>query len=73
MNRNRLDAYFSLAASTEDLSAGGGVNLPAQDQSSAPAQPEAAIFGLVALLGGCWTVHESRDEKKKAHPGKFAN
>jgi subtilase family serine protease len=74
MNRNRLDAYFSMAASTEDLAVGNGVtNLPAQDQSSAPAQPEAAIFGLVALLGGCWTVHESRDEKKKAYPGKFAN
>jgi hypothetical protein len=69
MSRNRVDAYFIMAAPTEDLSVSAGVtNLPAQERTNAPAQPEASILGLFALLGGCWTVHGSRDEKKRAHP-----
>jgi hypothetical protein len=66
----KLDVYFIEASLTDDLPASAPVMIPAgKQQTIASLKPATGVMGLVALLGGCWKVHDSREEKKNPPPG----
>jgi subtilase family serine protease len=64
MSRARLDAYFAAASLADDVPVSSPVSISTVEDRMTGEEPGAGVMGLVALLGGCWTVHGSREEKK---------
>jgi subtilase family serine protease len=74
MSPSNVDGYFIEATGTDELPVIAPVMVPsAKDQTDSSVEPAAGMIGLVALLGGCWTVQDSREDKKKGHLRRYAS
>jgi hypothetical protein len=66
MSHARLDAFFIAACVAEATPASAPVTIsPAEERATVSVELEAGMTGLIALLGGCWTVQPPREEGKK--------
>jgi subtilase family serine protease len=73
MSRANLDAYFIEASLTENITLGAPLAIAASEQQTEGVfEPAAGVFGMIAMLGGCWSVRDSREEKKKASTKRWA-
>jgi len=66
MSRARLDAYFIAASVAGASPASAPVTIPpTEERTKVSVEVEACMTGLIAVLGGCWTVQRPREGEKK--------
>jgi hypothetical protein len=66
MSSARLDEAFSAIARSDNVTGSSPVPISVvEDRTATGEEPAPGVMGLIALLGGCWTAHDSREEEKK--------